>query len=379
MKAASTAQDLSYVLLLLFFFPVIASGLLQYPVGMSYVETSSMEPQLKEGDGFFIIPSQLVSSFSVGDVVVFNAENYPYKFLTHRIVGETPQGFITQGDNNTFTDQGGTYVEPYVKHEQIVGKVLQFNGNIVTIPYFGTIIFSLSNFLSSLSTKLFLFIGVSSGSDRLGQLIVGFGLLSFIAIVTDLLSLKKKKPKYNRETKNEAKSQHTIYLFFIIFIVFATTVSVMSMSQSNKVDLIATEGSTNTRAVHLGDTVEQFLDITNRGFLPIHVFVQGRDSIVSLSTTSFTLRNGETRRVAYEVTAPRTPGYYQEYISVDVYMGILPYDATTTLREQSKYLPIIIMDLLALVLSIPIFVALRNEMKLMARKPSKGHNKPSNI
>jgi len=137
-KTRTLIESGAYLIVLFLFFLIIIGGIIDQPVGIAYVETDSMVPQLDPGDGFILIPSQLVDEYSVGDVITFEAENFPYDYVTHRIVGETPEGFITQGDNNTFTDQSGSRNEPYVNREQIAGRVVQWRGSVVAIPYLGS-------------------------------------------------------------------------------------------------------------------------------------------------------------------------------------------------------------------------------------------------
>ncbi len=60
------------------------------------------------------------------------------ELTTHRVVGETEQGYITRGDANPFTDQDGA--EPPVTESQIVAVAWQPSGQVVTIPNFGTAI-----------------------------------------------------------------------------------------------------------------------------------------------------------------------------------------------------------------------------------------------
>ncbi len=377
MNATAAIQNIVYIVILLLFFPIVVGGILQQPVGVSYVETESMRPQLEPGDGFFLIPTQLVGTFKVGDVITFRAENFPYEFVTHRIVAETSGGFVTQGDNNTFTDQSGTFNEPYIKREQIVGKVItNGNGAVIAIPKLGKALTGIGDKFNSVSASFYGAIGVKPKNDKIAQVIFGLGIFALIAIIADTVSsIRSESAQRKRTEKKRSRRQSSSYLLYIsffIFILFATTVSVITMEQTNRVDLVATEGNTNMRAVHLGETVERYLEIGNSGFIPVHIFIPGRGGMVHLTEESFSLASGDNRRVSYQVTAPTTPGYYQEYIVMDVYLGILPFSVTTGLREQGgRYMPILLLDAVAIALSLPVVVILQREGSVRGRSRSR--------
>ena len=63
-------------------------------------------------------------NYSVGDVITFERRD---SIVTHRIVGETDEGFITKGDANNAVD------EDVVSMDQVVGRV------VLVIPKIGAI------------------------------------------------------------------------------------------------------------------------------------------------------------------------------------------------------------------------------------------------
>ncbi|GAB3410531.1 hypothetical protein GCM10027435_01230 [Haloparvum alkalitolerans] len=102
------------------------------PVGVSFVESDSMEPEMNVGDGIVLLPSGDVAP---GDVVTFRSDHRD-EYVTHRVVGETEAGYVTQGDNNDVTDQQAGH--PPVSRDAIVASVLTLGGSPVTIPGIGT-------------------------------------------------------------------------------------------------------------------------------------------------------------------------------------------------------------------------------------------------
>jgi len=60
-----------------------------------------MQPDIVSGD---LIIAQPATSYAVGDTIAYPSATVGGVTVLHRIVAETPEGFVTQGDNNTWTD-----------------------------------------------------------------------------------------------------------------------------------------------------------------------------------------------------------------------------------------------------------------------------------
>ncbi len=94
---------------------------------LKMVLSGSMSPAIKTGSIVMVKP---VSSYNVGNIITFKVGSEKSDFekrniLTHRIIGQKEQGFITQGDANNVADTNP------IEKEQILGKVL------LDIPYTG--------------------------------------------------------------------------------------------------------------------------------------------------------------------------------------------------------------------------------------------------
>ena len=78
------------------------------------VKSGSMEPQIHTGAVAFIDTHE--KNVAVGDVITYKiGDAGSEKYVTHRIVGEKPDGYVTKGDANEVEDAN------CVKQEQIVG------------------------------------------------------------------------------------------------------------------------------------------------------------------------------------------------------------------------------------------------------------------
>jgi signal peptidase I, archaeal type len=104
------------------------------PVQISYVTSDSMEPTIGTNDGYVLVPTGEVIP---GEIITFYSEERD-GYVTHRVVGTTADGYLTQGDNNPSTDQAAG--SPPVERDAIVGQVLTVGGKIVLIPQLGAVI-----------------------------------------------------------------------------------------------------------------------------------------------------------------------------------------------------------------------------------------------
>ena len=86
-----------------------------------YVLSGSMEPAFSAGDMILIHPQ---SQYEPGDVVTFHSDG---ELVTHRIVGESTEGFMVKGDANNVRD------EELVRAQEIVGK------QVLVLPRLGGI------------------------------------------------------------------------------------------------------------------------------------------------------------------------------------------------------------------------------------------------
>jgi len=103
---------------LIFYRPVALFGNTYYEP----VYTGSMEPAIPVG-GLVVIQTVDPTMVTVGDVICFKSSGI--SSVTHRIISQTEDGFITKGDANEEPD-----LQP-VTYNQIVGKVT------FTIPLVG--------------------------------------------------------------------------------------------------------------------------------------------------------------------------------------------------------------------------------------------------
>lgn len=122
------------IVLIIVLFAAVIVTMPASPIQMSYVYSDSMEPTIGQDDGYIVVPEGDVEP---NDIIVFwSSERQEY--VTHRVVGQSSDGLLTQGDNNDITDQAAGY--SHVQRDEIVGTVLVINGEPVTIPRLGILV-----------------------------------------------------------------------------------------------------------------------------------------------------------------------------------------------------------------------------------------------
>jgi len=95
------------------------------------VKGQSMLPTILPGS---LVITKQAPSYHIDDIVAYFLKEGRYaKIVVHRIVDESPEGFVIKGDNNPRKDKGNP------THDNIIGKV------IFATPYVGDILTSLRN------------------------------------------------------------------------------------------------------------------------------------------------------------------------------------------------------------------------------------------
>jgi len=130
------------------------------PVQFSYVTSDSMEPTLSPGDGYVLVEG----SAEVGDVATFSTAD---GYVTHRIVGEGPNGYTTRGDANPSTDQAAGM--PPVEEEQVVGSALTLGGSVLVIPGLGALAALIAAYRPFLLAGLVTFVAFETLPENRGR------------------------------------------------------------------------------------------------------------------------------------------------------------------------------------------------------------------
>lgn len=98
------------------------------------ISSRSMEPTFDIGDVVIYRDKFAHNDIKEGDIIAFKSPAED-KIVTHRVVGVTPLGYITKGDNNPSVDSD------IVHRTWVRGVVVERNGEPLRIPYIGKIRF----------------------------------------------------------------------------------------------------------------------------------------------------------------------------------------------------------------------------------------------
>ncbi len=92
---------------------------------IAYVPTNSMYPIIEEGSTIIFSQSEDYENLNVGDIVIYkNTEKD--MFIVHRIKsGNTTDGFVMQGDNNSSVDTNSDGTTLLVTADNYVGKYIK--------------------------------------------------------------------------------------------------------------------------------------------------------------------------------------------------------------------------------------------------------------
>ncbi|WP_293029867.1 S26 family signal peptidase [Natronococcus sp.] len=294
------------------------------PILLSYVATGSMEPTMDAGDGFVAVPNAVAGSPSEGDVVVFDAQElHGGELTTHRIVEVTPDGYVTAGDANPFTDQGGD--EPPVTDEQIVAVAWQPGGEVVTIPHLGTAVMGVQGALESAYGTAASVLGVSTAdSHGVGSVLVGLGVALFgVGILLDHAGVTRRETARSTSRENVYAFWGTVALVVFVIVALATAAMVVPAG-TYEYEVAVTESPTDDPQILApGETSELTRAVENAGYAPV-VVVHETGSGLEAEPESQTLGPRSEDATTLSVSAPQETGEYTSHVGEYRYLAVLP-------------------------------------------------------
>jgi signal peptidase len=315
------------IVFILFAVALLLGPLLGQPVLLSFVTSESMSPTIEEGDGFVVVPDVLAGEIEEGDVIVFDAREIQGGGLTtHRVVGETDEGYITQGDNNPFTDQDGD--EPPVTDDRIVGVAWQPGGEVVTVPYVGTAVLGTRSAVSGAYNSVATALGFGGSTGSQGPILVIAALLVLVAIGDSLRERSSRNWTRSRDGDEEIDARYVAILLIAVVVLPANAAMLVpSTTQQVSMEEAATE-----RNADPGERIEIELSAANDGFVTM-LFVFDPPPDVTLDDQYLEVPSGvETATTMYATVPP--PGEQRIVeVSQHRYIVLLPPSLLVTLHE----------------------------------------------
>ncbi|ELY91793.1 peptidase S26B, signal peptidase [Natrialba hulunbeirensis JCM 10989] len=350
---------------------LLLGQLLGQPILLGYVATGSMEPTMNAGDGFIAVPSAVSGPPAEGDVVVFDAvELHGGELTTHRVLEETDDGYVTAGDANPFTDQDAT--EPPVSDGQIVAHALQINGDVVTIPYLGSIIMGVQSIVETAVGTVTATVGVTAAfdADNAGALLVGVGtaLLGF-GVLLETVGPGKRDTRRSRSRPNMLGIWTTIGLVLLVFVTFATASMVIPSGTIAFGVGSATTPGDNPQVVAPGESVEIEHETENSGYLPVVVTRDASHETVSATPERQTVSPRSSETATFTAVAPDETGEYTRHVEENRYLLVLPPTLLVWLHSLHPLVAIAAVNGMIVAVTVTIMVALFGTTDLRLRNP----------
>lgn len=349
MEIRSTFGTVATLLIVGLVVAMVIGQQLGQPIVLGFVVTGSMAPTLQPGDGFVAIPPALAGEVEQGDVVTFEAQQLQGGGLTtHRIVRETPQGYITRGDANPFTDQDGP--EPPVQESQIKAVAWQPGGELLVIPYLGTVSMAIQGGLSWFTGLLS---GLPGGSifeeGGFGSWMMGGGILILLySFVGDIFSSNRGRDRGERSRSRGGVWRASVVLgVILLLIVGPATASMVLPSGTTDTTIVSSQSpSESPTVIQVGGSQEIQYEFSNDGYIPRVVFVESASTGVEVSEGVLTVSHGQTEGTTVTLYAPDETGAYVRSLSETHYIHILPLPVIQSLHNIHQLVAVLVIDLL---------------------------------
>lgn len=349
MEARTVAGRAVTAILVLVVASLLLGQVLGQPVLLSFVETGSMAPTLEPGDGFVAIPAGLAGPIEPGDVVVFDAERLrDGGLVTHRVVGETEGGYVTQGDANPFTDQSSSENEPPVQREQIVAVAWQAGGQVVVVPKVGLLVVGVRDLLAGLQSRLAILFGTRTllGTQGLAYLLFAFGVLAYAASL--LLDDREEKRGIHRRIRETEMTDRTVVVLALTAVLVATLTASMALPGGPQQFAFVSSDSDAPGAgvIHRGGSENATYRVPSNGVLPVVVFLEPTSDGIDVEPREAYVPSGGSVNATVTLHAPPETGYYRRYLIEHRYLAVLPQSTIRGLYHVHPWAPILAIDAL---------------------------------
>ncbi|MCL9816989.1 signal peptidase I [Natronocalculus amylovorans] len=314
--------------------------LLGQPILLSYVFTGSMAPTMDPGDGFVAVPSALVTEYSEGDVITFEAEEIQGGGLTtHRIVGETEQGYVTRGDANPFTDQDGG--EPHVQEAQIVAKAGTVGSTVIVVPHLGTVVMGLQDAIETVQQQAAMLFGFQSlqGTQGLAYLLFGLSVLAYI-FETMREGGKSRERGRSRTRENGTDTTLILVVLAAVLMISATAAMVVPAGTEQFGVVSSQSASENPTVIQQGTTENLTYIVPNGGLVPTVVFLESETDGIEAAPDELYLEGQSSLNATVSITAPPETGYYRYFLTEHRYLAILPPSLIADLHGIHPWVPL---------------------------------------
>ncbi|MFW6320616.1 MAG: S26 family signal peptidase [Halohasta sp.] len=353
MATGSLFQKAITVVLVAIAAAMVAGELLGQPIGVGYVATGSMDPTLAVGDGFIAMPPLLAGEISSGDVITYEAQSIDGGGpTTHRVMEETDEGYITQGDANSFTDQDAG--EPPVTDAQIYAVALQFNGEVVAIPSLGLLATTVQDGINGAVSL----VGVEAGG-RIGVVTTGFGVVMIVSTLLYGFLTDEAHRRTSRSKRRGERLSSTLVIGAIVVIIALPILTGMTLpSGTTTTNMLSADPSTadGSGRIAVGGSEEFDYSVSNDFVVPKVVMMEPASSGLEVDTRRLVLPNGGEKEVTLTIHAPEDTGTFARSHSQQHYFYLLPLPLIELLHAIHPVVARLTISLVATIPAVALYV-----------------------
>ncbi len=326
---------------------LLVGQVLGQPILLSFVTSESMEPTIDVGDGFVAVPPELADDVDEGDVIVFESEEIQGGGLTtHRVVDVTDEGYITQGDNNPFTDQDGG--EPPVSEAEVKAVAWRPGGSVLTIPFLGAAILWIQSAVRSLQIWLAQIFGSRAflGLQGVGYLLLGVSVVLY-AVAGRFESDQQRSRDRSRDTGTSA---YKLMGVLTLVVIAGVTASMIVPAGAQEFGIISAEfQSDSPTVIEQGSTESLNYTVQNTGVIPTVVFLEPTGERIDAQPRQLSVEGRSAATVEVTISAPEETGQYRAFVQQYRYLRVLPTPVIERLYRLHPWTPIIVINLLVAV------------------------------
>lgn len=373
MGYGSTGAKVLLWLVIIFALLMVIGQVFGQPVLFGFVSTGSMSPALDAGDGFVAVPPAIHGDISQGDVITFDASELEGGGLTtHRVVGETDEGYLTQGDANPFRDQDSD--EPPVRDVQIVAVALQFDGEVVRIPQLGTFALAMESMFMAILGAFAAVPGVSwilnAGP---GTVLIFFGAF-VLAMSAAVDSVGDRAVRRRRERVREDVWRASIVLGVMLLLVLvpATLGMVIPSGVEETTIISSTSPTDNPLVIAVGGNQTFTYEASRAGIVPRLIVLEPASTGVVVEHRVMRPPREGTAVTNVTISAPGETGRYERSVSERHYTAVIPAALILAMHDIHPHVAILGINLVLGLFITVVFVALVGFGPIRLRSRSRG-------